>query len=150
MLHPNLLRKPLSKGVGLPGIPSNRVMPALLLHSKMAQGQILNSHVVQALQIVASTVEVPLTLLRVSSSKTARQGSNQNKNRKQTIQVRQGRINFTTFAELSEGAPVMSGTFSIHSKPAVILFDSGISHSFISAKFGTKVGLDFCHTKGLI
>ena len=42
----------------------------------------------------------------------------------------------------------MSGTFSIHSKPAVILFDSGISHSFISAKFGTKVGLDFCHTKG--
>ena len=77
-------------------------------------------------------------------------GSNHNKNRKQTIQVRQGRINFTTIAELSEGAPVISGTFSIHNKPAVILFDSGASHSFISAKFGTKVGLDFCHTKGLI
>ena len=42
----------------------------------------------------------------------------------------------------------MSGTFSIYNKPAVILFDSGASHSFISAKFGTKVGLDFCHTKG--
>jgi hypothetical protein len=28
----------------------------------------------------------------------------------------------------------MSGTFSIHNKPAVILFDSGASHSFISAK----------------
>ena len=40
----------------------------------------------------------------------------------------------------------MTGTFSIHHKPAVILFDSGASHSFISAKFGTKAGLDFCHT----
>jgi predicted aspartyl protease len=42
----------------------------------------------------------------------------------------------------------MTGTFSIHYKPAVILFDSGASYSFISAKFGAKVGLDFCHTKG--
>jgi hypothetical protein len=42
----------------------------------------------------------------------------------------------------------MSGTFSIHNKPAIILFDSGASHSFISAKFGAKVGLDFYHTKG--
>ena len=41
----------------------------------------------------------------------------------------------------------MTGTFSVHHKPAVILFDSGASHSFISAKFGTKAGLDFCHTK---
>ena len=43
---------------------------------------------------------------------------------------------------------MMTGTFSIHNKPAVILFDSGASHSFINAKFGAKVGLDFCHTKG--
>ena len=42
----------------------------------------------------------------------------------------------------------MTDTFSIHNKPAVILFDSGTSHSFINAKFGAKVGLDFCHTKG--
>ena len=42
----------------------------------------------------------------------------------------------------------MTGTFSIHNKPAVILFDSGASHSFISAKFGAKVGLDVCQTKG--
>ena len=40
------------------------------------------------------------------------------------------------------------GTFSIHHKSAVILFDSGASHNFISAKFGMKVGLDFWHTKG--
>jgi len=43
---------------------------------------------------------------------------------------------------------MMWGTFSIHNKHPVTLFDSGASHSFISAKFGTKVGLDFCHTKG--
>ena len=42
----------------------------------------------------------------------------------------------------------MTGTFSIHNKPAVILFDSGASHSFISAKFGAKVGLNVWHTKG--
>jgi predicted aspartyl protease len=42
----------------------------------------------------------------------------------------------------------MSGTFSIHNKPAVILFDFGASHSFISKKLGAKLGLDFCHTKG--
>jgi hypothetical protein len=41
------------------------------------------------------------------------------------IQVRQGRVNFTTLAELSDGAPVMSGTFSIHHKLVVTLFDSG-------------------------
>jgi hypothetical protein len=42
----------------------------------------------------------------------------------------------------------MTGTFTIHHQPAVILFDSGATHSFISPTFGTKVGLDFYHTKG--
>jgi hypothetical protein len=41
------------------------------------------------------------------------------------MQVWQGRINFTTLAELPDRAPVMSGTFSIHHKPVVTLFDSG-------------------------
>jgi hypothetical protein len=63
------------------------------------------------------------------------------------VQVRQGRINFTTLTELPEGAPVMLGTFTIYHKPAVILFDSGASHSFISAKFGAKIGFDFSHMK---
>jgi hypothetical protein len=64
------------------------------------------------------------------------------------MQVRQGRVNFTTLAELLDGAPVMSGTFSIHHKPVVILFDSGATHSFISNNYGTRIGLDLCHTKG--
>jgi hypothetical protein len=43
----------------------------------------------------------------------------------------------------------MMGIFSIHRKPVVILFDSGASYNFISAKFGAKVGLDFCHARRL-
>jgi hypothetical protein len=34
--------------------------------------------------------------------------------------------------------------------PAVILFDSGASHSFISTKFSTKCQLPFHHTSGAI
>jgi hypothetical protein len=64
------------------------------------------------------------------------------------MQVRQGRVNFTTLAELPEGAPIMMGTFSIHYKPVIILFDSGATHSFISDKCDTRVGLDSCQAKG--
>ena len=41
----------------------------------------------------------------------------------------------------------MTGTFSIHHKPTIILFDSGATHSFISAKCGARLGLDSSHTK---
>jgi hypothetical protein len=64
------------------------------------------------------------------------------------MQVRQGRINFTTLAELPDGASVMSGTFSIHHQPVVTLFDSGATHSFISNNCGTRIGLDPCFTQG--
>jgi hypothetical protein len=57
---------------------------------------------------------------------------NQGKGRKQKVQVRQGKLNFTTLEELPEGAPVMTGTFSDFHQPALILFDSGASHGFIS------------------
>jgi predicted aspartyl protease len=63
-------------------------------------------------------------------------------------QVRQGRVNFTTLSELPEGAPMMMGTFSTNHQPVIILFDSGATHSFISSKCGTKVGLDFYPTQG--
>jgi hypothetical protein len=64
------------------------------------------------------------------------------------MQVRQGQINFTTLAELPDGAPVMSGTFSIHHQPVVTLFDSGATHSFISNNCGTRIRLDPCPTQG--
>jgi hypothetical protein len=42
----------------------------------------------------------------------------------------------------------MTGIFSINSKPVIILFDSGATHSFISDKCGARVGLDSCQAKG--
>jgi hypothetical protein len=64
------------------------------------------------------------------------------------VQVRQGRLNFTTLADIAEGAPVMTGIFSILNYAAVIFFYSGASHSFISAKFSAKCQLTFYHTNG--
>jgi hypothetical protein len=72
----------------------------------------------------------------------------QDKGRKQKVQVRQGKLNFTTLEEVREGAPIMTGTFSVFNQPALILFDSGASHSFISQKFSAKCKLPFCHAKG--
>jgi hypothetical protein len=68
--------------------------------------------------------------------------------KKQKVQIKQGRLNFTTLEELPEGAPVMTGTFSVFNQPKLILFDSGASHSFISPKFSVKLQLLFYHTQG--
>jgi hypothetical protein len=64
------------------------------------------------------------------------------------MQVRQGRVNFTTLVELLEGAPIMTGTFSIDYKPVIILFDFSATHSFISDKCVARVRLDSYQTKG--
>ena len=66
--------------------------------------------------------------------------NDQNKGKKQIVQVRQGLLNFTNLADLPEGAPIMSGTFSINHHPAIILFDSGASHSFISSNLEQGLG----------
>jgi hypothetical protein len=66
------------------------------------------------------------------------QNVNQNQGKRQKVQVRQGRLNFTTMADIPEGAPVLTGTFSVLNYPAIILFYSGASHSFISTKFSAK------------
>jgi hypothetical protein len=59
---------------------------------------------------------------------------NQDKGRRQKIQVKQGKLNFTTLEEVPEGAPIMTDIFSVYNQPALILFDSGASHSFISER----------------
>jgi hypothetical protein len=46
-----------------------------------------------------------------------------------------GRIYYTQVATTPEGEPVMMGTFLVANHPAVILFNSGASHTFISKKF---------------
>jgi energy-coupling factor transporter ATP-binding protein EcfA2 len=49
-----------------------------------------------------------------------------------------GRIYCTQVATTPEGEPVMMGTFLVANHPAVILFDSGASHTIISKKFVEK------------
>jgi hypothetical protein len=49
-----------------------------------------------------------------------------------------GQIYYTQVATTSEGEPVMMGTFLVANHQAIILFDSGASHTFISKKFAEK------------
>jgi hypothetical protein len=76
------------------------------------------------------------------------QNSNQNQGKRQRVQVWQRRLNFTMLADIPEGAPVMTSIFSVLNFPAVVVFYSGASHSFISAKFSAKCQLPFHHTNG--
>jgi hypothetical protein len=70
-----------------------------------------------------------------------------NQVKKPVVQVKQGKLNFTTLADVPEGAAVLTGTFSICDHPIRILFDSGVTHSFISESLVSKLGLHSCHTK---
>jgi hypothetical protein len=49
-----------------------------------------------------------------------------------------GRIYYTQVATTLEGEPILMGTFLVANHPAVILFYSGASHTFISKKFVEK------------
>jgi hypothetical protein len=44
-------------------------------------------------------------------------------------------VHHTTVDDIPEGEPVTAGMFSINNRPAVVLFDSGSSHSFVSQAF---------------
>jgi hypothetical protein len=67
---------------------------------------------------------------------------NVGKNMKKT-----GRIYYTQVATTSDGEPVMMGTFLVANHPAVILFDSGASHTFISKKFVDQYCISYHESK---
>jgi hypothetical protein len=67
--------------------------------------------------------------------------------KKPMVQVRQGKLNFTTMSDLPEGDSVLTGTFFINDTPVKILFDYGATHSFISENLLGKLGLKGLHTK---
>ena len=53
-----------------------------------------------------------------------------------------GQVHYTTLEGIPEGAPVMTGTFSVNDHPVKVLFDSGASHTFISKECALKLGLE--------
>jgi hypothetical protein len=67
--------------------------------------------------------------------------SNKDKGKKQTVQIKQGRLNFTTMVGIPKEAAVMTGIFNIHGKPVKILFDSGATHSFMNQSTQVNLGL---------
>jgi len=51
-----------------------------------------------------------------------------------------GRVHYTTIEQNPGGEVVMAGMFLVNQHPAVVLFDSGASHSFMSQAFASKNG----------
>src|SRR6266540_3502650 len=80
-------------------------------------------------------------LLNPAPQLTLGQGSNQAIQRKKGA-APSGRVNFMEISEVPAGAPVMAGTFTINGQPAVILFDSGASYSFVSALCVYRLNLE--------
>ena len=58
-----------------------------------------------------------------------------------------GRVNSLQIFDIPAGAPIMAGTFLANGHPIVILFDSGASHSFISALCVVRNNLKCEHTE---
>src|SRR5438132_794649 len=58
-----------------------------------------------------------------------------------------GRVNSLQISDIPAGAPVMAGTFFANGHPVVILFNSGASHSFISALCVVRNNLECEHTE---
>ena len=53
----------------------------------------------------------------------------------------QGKVNHVTAETAQEAPNVVIGTFSVSSNSAIVLFDSGASHSFIAYTFIKKHGI---------
>jgi hypothetical protein len=56
-----------------------------------------------------------------------------------------GRVNYTTLEDIPEGEQVLAGTFSLNGYPAVILFDSGATHDFITKACTQRCQLSIHH-----
>jgi hypothetical protein len=52
-----------------------------------------------------------------------------------------GRANYTIVEEILTGEEVLAGTFFLNEHPVIILFDSGVSHDFISSTCAKTVKL---------
>src|SRR5438105_4707061 len=80
---------------------------------------------------------------RINSAPPSAQGPCPNQaNQKKKGAMPTGRVNFAEISQVPAGAPVMVGTFLVNGHPSVILFDSGASHSFVSALCAYRINLE--------
>jgi hypothetical protein len=56
-----------------------------------------------------------------------------------------GHVNYTTMEDIPEGEQVLTGMFSLNGYPAVILFDSGATHDFITKACTQRCQLSIHH-----
>jgi hypothetical protein len=68
-----------------------------------------------------------------------------NQGKKPVVQVKQGKLNYTSMMNTPEGVAVLMGIFPIRGFSVKVLFDSGATHSFINEKILNKLGLKSCH-----
>jgi hypothetical protein len=54
---------------------------------------------------------------------------------------RSGQVNYIEAEEILQDQPVMAGMFTINSHPALVLFESGASHSFMSMGYAERHSL---------
>jgi hypothetical protein len=55
--------------------------------------------------------------------------------------VKIGHVNYTTMEGIPEGEPVLAGTFFLNDHSAIVLFDSGATHNFVSKACTQKCNL---------
>jgi hypothetical protein len=56
-----------------------------------------------------------------------------------------GRVNYTTMEDIPEGEQVLTSTFSLNRYPVVVLFDSGVTHDFITKACTQRCQLSIHH-----
>jgi hypothetical protein len=56
-----------------------------------------------------------------------------------------GHVNYTTMEDIPKGEQVLAGTFSLSGYPAVVLFDSGATHDFITKACTQRCQLSIHH-----
>jgi hypothetical protein len=65
-------------------------------------------------------------------------GKSQQQAKKKGPPPKSGRVHYMHLEQVFEGEPMMAGTFLINGHPAIVLFDSGASHTFTSKEFETR------------
>ena len=70
-----------------------------------------------------------------------KKGGNQNQGNQKQVnpKARPGYMHYTTVEEVPAGEVVTAGMFLINKHPAIVLFDSRASHSFMSQAFALEM-----------